>query len=290
MFEYLLYNRCTAALAKYYYDTKLKKVKHFIFVATTGRSGTLTLVDIFSRLDHCTAKHEPYPAMHGPILRAASYGDIKAVDRFYKIRKAVNIRRDALGSEYYLEANHLFIKTFIQQAVDDFGKRLKVIHLVRDPAKVANSIYALQDQPGTEEGNRWWLDYRAPSNLISIPEVLDGGSEFSHPYYKALWYWFETEARIAQWKQRLPDVPFVFLQTEDLNDEERLNQLFPSLGIYVADDFASQVSSTKRHDRSSQKVVPPLPEEKAREMLQAFKALLIKKELPIPDTLSYYEQ
>ena len=289
MLEHLLYNRFTAALVKRYYNIKLRQVKHFIFVATTGRSGTLSLVDIFSRLDNCAARHEPYPAMHGRILHAASYGDEQAVDRFYKIRKSVNIRRIAMGSEYYLEANHLFIKTFIKQAVDDFGKRLKVIHLVRDPARVANSIYALQDQPGAEEGNRWWLDDRAPSNLISIPEVLDEDSEFSHPYYKALWYWFETEARIAQWKQCMPDVPFVVFQTEDLNDEVRLNQLCQSLGIPVPDDFARQVSSTKSHGRASQKLVPPLPEETTRDMLQAFKALLIKKQLPIPETLAYYE-
>jgi len=289
MLKNLMYNRFSAALINHYYDMRLNSPKYFIFVATTGRSGTLTLVDIFSQLADCTALHEPYPAMHNRILRAASYGEKPKVDRFYKTRKSVNIRRDAAGSEYYLEANHMFIKTFIEQAVNDFGKHLKVIHLVRDPAKVANSIYSLQDQPGTEEGNRWWLDYRAPSNLISIAEVLDGDSEFNHPYYKALWYWFETEVRIARWKHRLPDVPFVFFKTEDFSKETQLNQLFQSLDIPVPKDFSSQVNKTKSHARSHQKVVSPLPEETTCEMLQAFKALLIEKQLPIPDTLSHYE-
>lgn len=289
MLESLIYNRCSAALVKRYYDMKLTGVKSFIFVATTGRSGTLTLVDIFNRVANCSAYHEPYPGMHDRILRAASYGDEQQVDHFYKIRKSVNIRRDAVGSEYYLEANHLFIKSFIKQAVNDFGERLKVIHLVRDPAKVANSIYSLQDQPGTEEGNRWWLDYHAPTNLIPMAEVLDGDSEFNHPFYKALWYWFETEARIALWKQRLPDVPFVFFKTEDFSDEARLSQLFRSLDIPVPEDFASQVNSTKSHGRSYHKIEAPLSEETTRDMLHGFKALLIEKKMPIPETLSHYE-
>jgi len=289
MLKGLIYNTFTAALINVYYNLKTRNVKSYIFVATTGRSGTLTLVDIFSRLPNCTALHEPYPAMHDNILQAANYGDEQLVDRFYKIRKSVNIRRDASGSEYYLEANHLFIKTFIEQAASDFGNRLKVIHLVRDPTKVANSIYTLQDQPGTEEGNRWWLDYRAPTNLISISDILDNDSEFSHPYYKALWYWFETEVRIALWKQRLSHIPFVFFKTEDFSDESKLNQLFLSLDISAPESFANQVSHTKSHARSHQKLVPPLQEATTRDMLQAFKALLIEKQLPIPDTLSNYE-
>lgn len=289
MFKDLICNRYSATLINRYLDKKLKRVKNFIFVATTGRSGTLTLVDIFSRIANCTALHEPYPAMNGNILRAASYGDEQHVDQFYKVRKSVNIRRAALGSETYLEANHLFIKTFVKHAAIDFRERLKVIHLVRDPAKVANSIYSLQDLPGTKEGNRWWLDYRAPTNLIPISEILDGDSEFGQPFYKALWYWFETEARIAKWQQLIPEVPFVFFKAEDFSDETRLNRLFLSLEMSVPENFAREVCNTKSHTRSHQKMVPPFPEETARGMVQAFKALLIEKNFSISDTVSHYD-
>jgi hypothetical protein len=289
MLKNLIYNGYTATLVNSYYDLKPNRVRNFIFVATTGRSGTLTLVNIFSRLSSCTALHEPYPIMNNNILLAASYGDEQRVNRFYKIRKSVNIRRHAAGSEYYLEANHLFIKTFIKQVVNDFGKRVKVIHLVRNPANVANSIYSLQDQPGTENGNRWWLDYRAPSNLIYIPEVLEGKSEFNHPYYKALWYWFETEARIERWKQQLPDIPFVLFKTEDFSNVARLNQLFQELDISVPEMLSSQVNHFNSHARSHQKLVQPLPEETTRDMVQAFKKLLIENQLPISSNLAHYE-
>jgi hypothetical protein len=61
-----------------------------------------------------------------------------------------------------------------------------VIHRVRPALEVATSIYRVHRQPGTESGNRWLLDYRAPLNRIQIADVLEAG-EFSHPFYKGLW-------------------------------------------------------------------------------------------------------
>ncbi|MDX2465027.1 MAG: sulfotransferase domain-containing protein [Porticoccus sp.] len=284
----LIYNKYTASAVNRYYDLKLRKLKSFIFVATTGRSGTLTLVDIFSQLENCVALHEPYPAMHDNILHAAAYGNEKVVEEFYKIRKSVNIRRDAIGKEFYLEANHLFIKTFIKYAIEDFGEKVKVIHLVRNPTNVANSIYALQDQPGTTEGNRWWLDYRAPTNLIAIPDMLDNDPVFKHPYYKALWYWFETESRIALWKKKLPNTPFVFFKTESFNDKDKLSALFTQLDMSVPDSFVENVVNLRSHARSHQKKVPPLPDEQTKEMLHSFLTLLKDNQISIPESSEEY--
>lgn len=288
-FDHIIHNRYTAKLANKYYESKLKNLKSFIFIATTGRSGTLTLVDIFNQLDQCIALHEPYPAMHDNILNAAANGDHQLVKEFYNIRKSVNIRRNAVGAEHYLEANHLFIKTFAPYAAQDFGSRLKVVHLVRDPTKVANSIYALQDQPGTAEGNRWWLDYHAPTNIISIPEILDNHEEFKHPYYKALWYWFETEARISTWKKKLPTVPFIFFMTENFNNEAKLSELFEQLEIPIPSGFIENVVSLKSHARSHQKKLPPLPEEMTSKMLDRFINLLNEKNIAIPSTIKAYK-
>lgn len=284
----LLYNKQAATVVNRYYDLKLRKLKSLIFVATTGRSGTLTLVDIFNQLENCVALHEPYPAMHDNILHAAAYGNESAVEEFYKIRKSVNIRREAIGKEYYLEANHLFIKTFIEYAVEDFGDKIKVLHLVRNPTKVANSIYALQDQPGTIEGNRWWLDYRAPTNLISIADALDNDSEFKHPYYKALWYWFETESRVAAWQKKLPNIPFIFFKTESFNDTAKLATLFKQLDIPVPDNFVENVVNLRSHARSHQKKVPPLPDEQTQKMLHNFISFLKDNQISIPESSGEY--
>jgi hypothetical protein len=218
--------------------------------------------------------------MNDEALRAASYGDKNALNRFYRT-KSINILRAAVGYRYYLEANHLFIKTFIAYAVRDFGKRLAVIHLVRPPIEVAMSIYRLQDQPGTESGNRWWLDYRAPSNRIRIADALDG-DEFSHPFYKALWYWFEIETRVREWRQRLPAVPFVRFETGWLNDPERLSSLALTLGVAVDRSQIDSRMGVKAHGRDQQKMIAPLTRDEAHGMFEHFVALLRRRCPGIP--------
>jgi hypothetical protein len=226
-------------------------------------------------MPRCRAVHEPPPTMNAEALRAASYGDRDVLDRFYRA-KSINILRAAAGYRYYLEANHLFIKTFIAHAVCDFGNRLAVIHLVRPPVEVAMSIYRLQDEPGTETGNRWWLDYRAPLNRIRIADALDG-DEFSHPFYKGLWYWFEIEARVQEWRRRLLAVPFVRFETGWLNDPDRLFALALALGVAVDRSQIDSLVGVKAHGRDQQKMIAPLPPDEAHGMLEHFVALVQRR-------------
>jgi hypothetical protein len=266
----LKYSAPAAALARCYYALRTRTVERLIFTATTGRSGTLTLTRIFAGIPGCRALHEPHPVMNDAALRAASYGDNDALDRLYRT-KSINILRAAAGYRYYLEANHLFIKSFVAHASRDFGNRLAVIHLVRPPLEVASSIYRLHRQPGTESGNRWWLDYRAPLNRIRIADALEG--EFSHPFYKGLWYWFEIETRVQEWRQRLVHVPFVRFETDWFNQPHRLATLTRELGIVVDRRQIDSLVGVKEHTREHLKIAPLQPDE-AQRMFEQFVALL----------------
>jgi hypothetical protein len=285
-FKRLKHNRVIAGIALQILKLRTRRLEKVIFTATTGRSGTLTLSKLFAAVPGCRAVHEGYPIMNGPVLRAASFADTPLVDRVYRRIKAVNIRRAAVGHRYYVEANHLFIKTFIRNAIDDFGERLAIVHLVRPAVEVATSIYCLQDYPGTARGNYWWLDYRAPSNLISLPDLLATDSEFSHPFYKALWYWHEIEARIALWRTRMPAVKVVRFETQWLNDRERVSELLDALGMQYDKASIDATVGRKEHTKEDQKFATGLAPGAAEQMAARFRALLEGIRLPGGDVHS----
>jgi hypothetical protein len=273
-FKPFKHNRLVAGLALRLLKLRTQGLERLIFTATTGRSGTLTLAKLFAGVPGCSAAHEANPVMNGPVLRAASYGDTALVDRVYRRVRSVNIRRAAVGYRYYFEGNHLFIKTFAHNAVADFGRRVAVVHLVRPAVEVANSIYQLGDYPGTERGNYWWLDYRASTNLISMADILESDPEFSHPFYKALWYWHEVEARIAAWRARMPAVQVVDFETRWLNDLGRVCGLLDGLGVQYERARLAPLVGAKEHTKDHQKIGTALPTQEAEQRAARFRELL----------------
>jgi hypothetical protein len=280
-FDQLKHNWLVAPLARCALKLLNLRLQKVIFTATTGRSGTKALARFFSSVPGCTALHEPYPEMCGPVLRAATYGNSDLADKAYWHVKSINILRAAFGSRYYIESNHCFIKSFSRQAMDDFGNRVAVIHLVRPAIDVATSIYRLQHHPGTAIGNTWWLDYRAPSNLIALARLLDSDSEFSHPFYKALWYWHEIEMRIAAWSAQRPSRRLVRFETNWLGNKQRLLQLLDQLEIEYDPARIVAISGQAENARAAQKVVAALPAAQAQEMLCRFRKLLARRDIDI---------
>ena len=151
------------------------------------------------------------------------------------------------------------------------------------------SIYRLQVLPGTKAGNRWWLDYRAPLNRIRIADALDGG-EFSHPFYKALWYWFEIEARVEDWRRRLRGIPFVTFETAWLNDPERLFALATALGVAVDIRQLHSLIGVRENEKDREKLIAPLAPLEAERMLEHFVALLQRRCPFIPNPLAPHPQ
>jgi hypothetical protein len=252
-FKPIKHNALVVSLARLWLGLRASGPEKVIFTATTGRSGTLSLAKLFAAVPGCRSVHEGHPVMNGSVLRAASYGDVALVNRVYRRVKSINILRAAVGYRYYLEANHLFIKTFIRNAIDEFGDRLCVIHLVRPALEVATSIYQLRDCPGTERGNYWWLEYHAPTNLIQIARILETDPEFSHPFYKALWYWHEIEARVSAWRVRVPTLNVTSFETRWLNDLDRVCGLLDSLGMAYERSAIDAVVGRREHAKEHEK-------------------------------------
>ncbi len=169
------------------------------------------------------------------------------------------------------------IKTFIQHAIEDFGDRMVVIHLVRSPIEVAMSLFRLQHYPGTEIGNDWFLDYWAPTNLIKVADLLDASAEFSHPFYKALWYWYEIEMRILAWRTRYPSLKIIRFETDWFNDKSRIIEFFEKLGIDYDKSRIDTMVGRKENLKKDLKHIAPVPREQARQMLFRFQELLTRR-------------
>jgi hypothetical protein len=279
--RWLKHSALVAAPVRRSLQVMTRGLERVIFTATTGRSGTMTLSTLFSMVPGCAAFHEPHPFMNGSVLKAASQGDEAFVDRAYARVKSVNILRAALGHRYYMESNQLFVKTFIRQAFDEFGDRMAVVHLVRSPVDVAMSLYRLQQIPGTEVAEIWWLDHRAPTNIIQIADLLESDAEFSHPFYRALWYWYEVETRFAAWRARLPSMKVVHFDTDWFNDRPRVLRLLDELGLDYERSKIESLIMSREHTKSDLKTLPALGFPEADQKDRRFQQLLAARGLDL---------
>ncbi|MBD3257952.1 hypothetical protein GF377_05930 [candidate division GN15 bacterium] len=211
-------------------NRRTKKVDGYVFVATTGRSGSESLARIFGAADRAITMHEPAPVMF------SDYPDPEIkVEYFRKLfftKKRIHIKRLAAGHRYYVETNHQFLKNFIDFAVEEFGDKLRIIHMYRDPVKVASSFFSINSIPGTTDVGKTYLLYPVhKDNRIQISDLLMGSPEFDHDLYKCLWYWYEIQTRVKEYKEKYPAVRWHTMQTDQLNDESSLQTMFDSLKI-----------------------------------------------------------
>ncbi len=206
-------------------------VESFVFVATTGRSGSKTISAVLSRIEGCTAFHEPWPRLHGAIMVAKNRGDAGLMKKAFRLRKLPRILWYARRSRWYVETSHMFIKAYADEVVAAFEKRARVIHLVRAPDAVASSLLLKSTVPGTEYGSGWTLDPAATCNILNMQTLLGEAGPYGHPYFRCLWYWYETEARVATFRRKFPEIPVFDIRTEDLDSPERMGELFRWMGI-----------------------------------------------------------
>jgi len=247
-----------------------RSVKSFVFVATTGRSGSKTLYHLCKSISGCASFHEPLPEMNGDILSAYNRLDDQKMLKFFKDFKLPAIYKASLNQDWYIETNHTFIKCFADAAVEEFSDRLKVVHMIRDRHEVARSWLNRGSIPGQGAKGAWLLDPVAPRNLIQFNDLRIQDDRFNHDYFKCLWYWYEIEARIAQFKQRYPQIPVYVLKTEDLNDVNVLLPVFEKLFAgFDRSDLIKKIGSRI----NSSKEIPKQPRDIERAAIDKFDTL-----------------
>lgn len=116
-------------------------MKPVIFTLASARSGTLYLRHLFrNNVPDCCTRHEPFfdwgnPTFLGPAIYDAYAG------RLDRLRSLMDKKRDyvnRLPGSAYLESSHAFLKSAYLVALE-FFPNLQLVHLLRDPLKVAKS-------------------------------------------------------------------------------------------------------------------------------------------------------
>jgi hypothetical protein len=216
-------------------------MKKVIFTLAEARSGTLYLRNLF-RLNviDCDCRHETFfdignPTMFGPAIYDAFAG------RFGKIRARLEKKRryiQKLAGSTYIESSHAFLKSSRVAALDFFPD-LRLVHLIRDPLKVAAS----------EAYRELWRRrvhapfhfYRGDDGKRHFAWALTGNEQiFQHfagePLTLFQWYliqWVEIENRAMDFltANGLYDRCFTLHSPRDLNDAAKIRGMFDFLGV-----------------------------------------------------------
>jgi hypothetical protein len=216
-------------------------MKKVIFTLAEARSGTLYLRNLF-RLNacDCASRHETFfdlgnPPMFGRVIYDAYAG------RFGKVRARLEKKRayiQNLAQAVYLESSHAFLKSAHVSALDFFPD-LHLIHLIRNPFKVAAS-QAYREL--------WRRRFHAPFHYYKGDDgkrhfawALTGNEEIFQSFAGVeltLFQWYllqgiEIENRAMKFldDHRLHDRCFTLNSPRDLNDAAKTREMFDFLGV-----------------------------------------------------------
>jgi len=216
-------------------------MKQTIFTLASARSGTLFLCNLFRRnVRDCACRHEPFfdwgnPTLFGPAIYDACAGREDRL-RVLLARKRAYVER--LAGAVYLESSHAFLKSAYRVALEFFPE-MRLVHLIRDPLKVAKSEAQRQE---------WRRRFHAPfhfyvgdDNRRHFYWSLTGNEEIFQSFGRTglslfqwcLIQWIEIENRAMQFLDRhgLHSRCFTMQSPRDLNDASKVRELFDSMGL-----------------------------------------------------------
>jgi len=243
----------------------------FLFVISTGRSGSHYLSEVFKHVAGCASFHEPWPTLNDAPMRAYLRGDPQPL-RTLMPGKLAAMERERAGEPVYVETNHAFIKGFgwlLPEFIPE--SEMGVIVLRRGREALLDSLQRVHCSPFNVWGHRWIITPAADPGLVALP------AGFSHPlarfyvyrtletvlfrplrvlsrgryrkpavvrrYERALlaWYLEQTEALTERYRARFPGVRMVETDLAELNDPAGLARLLEAFGLQALPSLAEQL-------------------------------------------------
>ncbi len=214
--------------------------KRTIFTLTSARAGTLYLSCLFrNNVRDCVCRHEPFFDWGNPTMFSRSIYDAFA-GRHDRVRALLEKKRayiERLRGSLYLESSHAFLKSSYVAAPEVFPG-LELIHLIRDPLKVARSEAYREDW--RRRLHAPFHFYRGDDHQRHFVWALTGNEPIFRQFNRAVissfqWYflqWIEIENRAMRFldEHNLHQRCFT-LHTPDLGNERNLKAMFDFFGL-----------------------------------------------------------
>ena len=188
-----------------------------IFVANSGRCGSLFLAEAFKLLTNIPSYHESVPYCIGQTSYEVNNSCRSEQTQHVLDEKIRRIKRDSSPEGNYFESNNMFIKSLAWTIADSFDD-VCCIYLHRNPMDYFFSMAARNWKRGWD----WILQPSWKMNILRTCKPTT--------YYEAVMFtWFEVRARFNYWKplfKKTWDFDF-----NDINNLEEYYRMFEHLGI-----------------------------------------------------------
>lgn len=244
-------------------------MKRIFFTLASARSGTLFLRGVFqNNVRDCDCRHEPFfdwgnPTLFGPAIYDAYAGRHEKIkERLQKKKRYI----ERLPGNVYLESSHAFLKSIHVAALDVFPN-LELIHVIRDPIRVARSEAYRED---------WRRRVHAPFHFYKGDDgkkhfcwALTGNEEIFQQLGNLRltlfqWYvvqWIEIENRAMSFLQQnnLHDRCHVLHSPRDLNDANKIRAMLEFFDLPLTNECI--VLSGRRNQSIGYKAVDSAEEQ-----------------------------
>ncbi|MEO1524580.1 MAG: hypothetical protein AAFX06_04050 [Planctomycetota bacterium] len=178
-----------------YLRKKLRGIR-LILTVGTGRNGSAHLAKLLSYVPGIASFHEPAPYFWQPMHEALRDRQV-GID-FWREKKLPIIAECA--NLVYFESSHLACKGLLEALVE-LDVEFDLIHLRRDPRKVALSLLRLETIPGRTELGRQYL---------WSPEEVRGYSQLDtsnwDDYQMTYWYAKSMDSVASAWRDRAASI------------------------------------------------------------------------------------
>ncbi len=228
------------------------------FFIATARSGTQWLADAFRRVyqDVLVTEHEPIRYAYRPKTFLRAHDRLDELRALPEVSEHLQDIHGILESKSYVEVGFPCY-AMAPLLVREFGERLRFVHLLRHPVRVAASVVT----------HGWYQAHRTDTLHADLaPDPMDPGVvqtgyrdrwDDLSAYEKGLFYWTEVHLYGREVHETYPDVPLLTLKFEDIvNPPAALQRLTRFLDLDYRVELADGVGT--RVDRYQQTTSVPI--------------------------------